>query len=302
MIDNLNSVDVSIIIPCKNEVNNLKWTVDSLMNSKNQLKFEIIVVDDGSQDNSTGFLEKNLYKELYKDIVLIKVDNVGAAQARNIGADAANGRYLFFCDAHIKVPDGWLDDLVETMKLYDGDLVAPCIVDLYNPLAAGYGQTWNKQFIIKWLSRKPSEGAEIPIAGGAALGITKEAFEKINGFDRLFKVWGKEDEEICFKAWTYGYKIVINPYVQIKHLFRNSHPYEVVTSNVIYNMLCFAYSHFNEIRLKKTINITKQFNCYYDVNALIKENKELINKQREKYFSERVHDDDFIFRKFKIPY
>ncbi|MCM1989310.1 glycosyltransferase family 2 protein [Oceanirhabdus seepicola] len=302
MVDNLNPVDVSIIIPCKNEVNNLKWTVDSLMKSENELKFEIIVVDDGSQDNSTAFLEYKGYKEIYKDIILIKADNVGAAQARNVGAEAAKGRYLFFCDAHIKVPNAWLDNLVNTMKNFNSDLVAPSIIDLYNPLSVGYGQTWSKQFQIKWLTRKPSEGSEIPIAGGAALGITKEAFEKINGFDRLFKVWGKEDEEICFKAWVYGYKIVINPFVKVKHLFRTGHPYEVVKSNVIYNMLCFAYSHFNELRLKKTIKIARRFGCFDTANAQIIDNKELISKQREKYFNERINDDDFIFRKFKIPY
>ncbi len=302
MIDNLNLVDVSIIIPCKNEVNNLKWTVDSLMKSQNDLKFEIIVVDDGSEDNSAAFLDDKKYKEKYKEIILIKADNLGAAQARNVGAEAAKGRYLFFCDAHIKVPHRWLDNLVETMRNFNGDLVAPSIIDLFNPLAVGYGQTWNKLFQIKWLTRKPTEGAEIPIGGGAALGISKEAFEKINGFDRLFKVWGKEDEEICFKAWVYGYKIVINPFVQVKHLFRNSHPYQVVKSNIIYNMLCFAYSHFNENRLKKTINIAKQFDCFDTANALIEENKELISKQREKYLNERTYDDNFIFRKFKVPY
>jgi len=300
LIDNFSNVDVSIIIPCKNEANNLKWTIDSLMMSQNSLKFEIIVVDDGSQDNCTEFLKDKQYKGRYKNIILVNRNNVGAAQARNEGAEIARGKYFFFCDAHIKVPDKWLDNLVNTLRYCNVDLVAPCIADLRNTAAVGYGQTWDNKLKVKWLLKKPTEGTKIPIAGGAALGITKTAFEKINGFDHIFKVWGKEDEELCLKAWLYGYKIVINPNVKVKHLFRKKHPYEVTQSNVIFNMLCMAYSHFNATRVNKSIRLAKMNGCFRVVNTQIEEAKELIMKQREKYFKERIEDDDYFFKKFNI--
>lgn len=295
-------IDVSIIIPCKNEVDNLKWTVDSIMKSKNLLTFEIIVVDDSSEDNSTQFLEDNICKEIYKDVTLIKTNNLGAAEARNAGAKSAKGKYLFFCDAHVKVGDEWLDMLVDTLRNFNADLVAPCIADLSNPSAVGSGQTWTKELKVKWLGGKLIEGTEIPIACGCAFGITKEAFETINGFDHLFQVWGKEDEELCFKAWLYGYRIVISPNVTVKHLFRKNHPYSVTKVNVTYNMLCMAYSHFGETRLTKTINITKRDTYFLSAAAMIKQNKELILNQRDKYFKGRRHDDDFFFKKFKISF
>ncbi|MCH5138483.1 glycosyltransferase family 2 protein [Clostridiaceae bacterium UIB06] len=125
-------VDVSVIIPCKNEVENLESTVSSIINSKNYLNFEIIIVDDASTDLSTQFLESN--KDIYKDVTLIKATNLGAAEARNTGAKFARGKYLFFCDAHVKVPDLWLDNLVNTLKNANASLVAPCIVDMTNTL------------------------------------------------------------------------------------------------------------------------------------------------------------------------
>lgn len=295
------SIDVSIIIPCKNEVNNLQSTVDSIMKSRNNLSFEIIVVDDESQDLSAEFIKSDLHENSYKDVVLIKTNNIGAAEARNAGAKVARGKYLFFCDAHVKVPEKWLDDLVDTLKEAKADLIAPCIVDMWNTSAKGYGQTWNDQLKVKWITNNPKTITEIPIACGCAFGITKEAFERINGFDHFFQVWGKEDEELCFKAWLYGYKIIINPDVKVQHLFRPKHPYQVTTANVTYNMLCIAYSHFSKGRLIKAIQIAK--NDFFFSTALsdIKVNLDLIIKQREKYFKERMYDDNFFFQKFNIP-
>lgn len=295
-------IDVSIIIPCKNEVSNLKWTVDSIIKSKNSLSFEIIVVDDKSEDKSSEFLESNLSKNIYKRVTLIKTNNVGAAVARNIGAKSAKGKYLFFCDAHVKVPDKWIDKLVNTLKMCNADLIAPYIADMSNPLLVGCGQTWTKELSIQWLLDKLNEGSEIPIACGCTFGITKEAFDKIEGFNNLFQVWGKEDEELCFKAWLYGYKIVISSNVIVRHLFRKKHPYTVTKSNVLYNMLCMAYSHFGEERLAKTISIAKQNPYFLSASERIKKNKELILDQREKHFKNRIYNDDFFFEKFNIQF
>ncbi len=295
-------IDVSVIVPCKNEVDNLKSTVDSIMKSKNSLNFEIIVVDDASTDLSTEFLKSVLNKDIYKDVTLIKANNVGAAEARNAGAKFARGKYLFFCDAHVKVPDLWLDNLVNALKNNNAHLVAPCIVDMSNTSAAGYGQTWDDQLKITWLTNNPKGIAEIPIACGCAFGITREAFEKVNGFDHFFQVWGKEDEELCFKSWLYGYRIVINPEVKVQHLFRARHPYEVTTANVTYNMLCIAYSHLGKERLIKVINTAKNDYFFSKAAADIKLNMDLIFKQREKYFKERFYNDEFFFKKFNIPF
>jgi glycosyltransferase involved in cell wall biosynthesis len=295
-------MDVSIIIPCKNEVNNLKSTIDSLMSSKNSLLFEIIVVDDASIDSSTEFLTSPLYKHIYKEVVLIKTNNLGAAQTRNAGAQVAKGKYLFFCDAHVQFPDRWIDDLVDTLETSTCQIVAPCIVDMYDASSSGYGQTWDQKLKVKWLTNKPYSISEIPIACGCAFGITRECFDKINGFDKLFQVWGKEDEELCLKAWLYGYKTVVNPEVKIKHLFRKKHPYEVTSVNFVYNFLCLAYSHFGLHRLEKTIHLAKYEYGFSDAASQIKKNADMILKQREKYLNERKLSDDFFFEKFNIPF
>lgn len=293
-----NLIDVSIIIACKNEVNNLKWTIDSIMRSKNLLNFEIIVVDDASKDGSTEFLKSDFNK--YKDIVLIKTTGLGVANARNKGAESASGKYLLFCDAHIEVPDGWLDGLVSTLGSSKAQLVAPAIVDIKNPLIETYGATWNHRFQATWITNKPVSIVDTPFIGAAALGITKEVFKKIYGFDGLYEGYGVEDQELCIKSWLYGYKVVVNPNIKVKHLFRRIHPYRIKSSDIIYNTLCLAYSHFNKKRITKIIDILKTYDSFSDAAIQIKQKQDLIFKQREKYFNERINDDDFFFEKFNI--
>ncbi|MBU3129344.1 glycosyltransferase [Clostridium tagluense] len=299
-IEDESNVDISIIIPCKNEVNNIKWTIDSLLESKNHLKCEIIVVDDASTDGSTEFLKSYISEEKYRDIVLIMTNNIGAAAARNMGAKVAKGKYLFFFDAHVKVPDIWADNLIDTLEKAKASLVAPCIADITDISLAGYGQTWNDEFKITWFSKKPKDGDEIPLAGGAALGITREAFDKIGGFDHLFQVWGREDEEICLKAWLYGYRMVINPDVIVQHLFRKSHPYKVTVANVTYNTICLACSHFKMERLKKVMDVARRDYYFFNAAGEIDRNSGLIVSQRNKYAIERVYDDEYFFEKFNI--
>ncbi|MTK13377.1 MAG: glycosyltransferase, partial [Clostridiaceae bacterium] len=249
----------------------------------------IIVVDDASDDLSTEFLKAPLNKDIYKEVILIKTNNAGCAGAKNAGVKVAKGNYLFFCDAHIKVSDGWLDNLVNTLKNNNAHIVAPCIVNMKNEnmtnaTAAAYGMTCDDQLRATWLTNKTNTITEIPFACGCAFGITREVFEKINGFDHFFQVYGSEDFEICLKAWLYGYRVVVNPNVIVQHLFKTVHKYKITTSNVIFNILCLAYSHFKKERIIKVINILKNEHSFSIASEDIKSNTEPILKQREKYF------------------
>lgn len=293
-------VDVSIIIPCKNEADNLRLTLDSIIKSESNLGYEIIVVDDGSIDESTEFLKSDLNRETYKDVILLKTKGLGCARAKNFGAKFARGKYLFFCDAHVEVSKHWMDNLVNTLEKYNAQLVTSCIEDMSNSSVQRYGGTWNDELQYMWIEDKPKDITETPFAVGGNMGITKEVFKKLNGFDNLFQIYGAEDQELSIKAWLYGYRIVVNPNVKIRHLFRSSHPYQVTEANILFNTLCLAYSHFSKERIIKTIDAIK-YNYYFShAIADIKKNMDLILEQREKYLNERIYDDDYFFKKFDI--
>lgn len=84
---------VSIIIPVKNEGDNVRATITSLFHTKTNYPYEVIVVDDGSTDHSCRFIRQ---QEVTFPIKLITTEGIGASMARNVGADQAKGNFLIF--------------------------------------------------------------------------------------------------------------------------------------------------------------------------------------------------------------
>lgn len=90
-------MELSIIVPIYNVEDYLEECLKSLYNIKN-IKLEIILVNDGSKDNSFKIMEK--FKEIYPEkTVLINKENGGLSSARNVGMKAAVGEYISFIDS-----------------------------------------------------------------------------------------------------------------------------------------------------------------------------------------------------------
>ena len=297
---NSKEIQVSIIIFWENNIDTLIETIKSMLASENFLRFEIIVVDDSRANGDTASFEFSINKKMNQNIRLIETKGIGFAAARNCGAKASQGKYLFFCNENIKVQDMWLDHLVYTLINSNAQLVSPCMIDHFNPSLVVYGMTCNNNFQFTQLLEKPKYISEIPIAGDNVLGITKETFEKIHGFNETFHEDGLENQELCFKAWIYGYKIVVNPSVEIKCFLVDNDKISVINS--IYNILYFAFSHFSKERIYKIINILKTNHDFSEAAKDIKINSETIFNERNTYFNECEFTDDFFFEKFNISF
>lgn len=102
---------VSVVVPTKNRATILPRAVDSIKSQKD-VDVEIIVVNDGSTDNTI-----ELVKEKYPEAKLINnVRSVGGAKARNIGAENATGDFVAFLDSD----DEWLPNhLISKIKIID---------------------------------------------------------------------------------------------------------------------------------------------------------------------------------------
>jgi len=98
-----NTVEVSIIIPTYNRGWIIKEAIDSVM-VQDYRDFELIIVDDGSTDNTTDIL--NSYRS---DIMVFRQENQGVSAARNRGLAEASGRFIAFLDS---------DDLWLPQKLF----------------------------------------------------------------------------------------------------------------------------------------------------------------------------------------
>ncbi|MCX8966990.1 glycosyltransferase [Erwinia psidii] len=101
MISNSSDILFSLIVPVYNAAQYLETCIDSiLLQSENN--YEIIIVDDGSTDNSLVILDK--YKNDERVNVLSK-ENGGVSSARNYGLNVAKGDYISFVDADDFLPE-----------------------------------------------------------------------------------------------------------------------------------------------------------------------------------------------------
>lgn len=291
-----NSGLVSLIIPVRNEGNNIKKTLDSAFHVKTECQFEVVVIDDGSTDGCCQFLLTDPRKE---KIYFHRTRHVGLAKAKNLGAQFARGDFFIFCDAHLTFEDYWIERLIEPIRQGVADAANPGIADSRFPDRVGYGTRWTNRLEIKWNTKKET-AFETPLLAGGCLAISRKAFFDIDGFDRGFQVWGKEDEEIALKLWLFGYKCYAVPDVKICHLFRSTFPYGKVThDHVNYNFLRMAYSHFNENRIRKCKQLIKHSNPAVIESLVLRSD---VLSQRRRYFSRRKYDDNWYMEKFSIPF
>lgn len=110
---------VSIIIPVYRAIQFLPRCIDSLLWQSCQ-SFEIILVDDGSDDNSPALCDR--YAEEHPQVIAIHQQHLGPAAARNAGLEAAKGQYIAFVDA-----DDWVHaDYLKSLLQHIGDADMCC--------------------------------------------------------------------------------------------------------------------------------------------------------------------------------
>lgn len=116
---------VSIIVPVHNSSKYLKNCIDSLLNETYK-NIEIIVVENGSTDNSLEILE------CYKDkIHLTKLNAKGLSKARNKGISLAKGDYIAFVDSDDFIEPNMIDELVNNLEKNNSDLSICNITEIH---------------------------------------------------------------------------------------------------------------------------------------------------------------------------
>ena len=131
----VNKTVISIIVPIYNAEQYLSECIDSLVNQSFE-DIEIILINDGSTDNSSKICKE--YEEKDKRINYIEIKNSGVSHARNVGVENANGKWITFIDA-----DDWVSaDYCEKLISYaneDVGLVIARTVSVQNGIIYGDG-------------------------------------------------------------------------------------------------------------------------------------------------------------------
>lgn len=305
-----------VIISSKNEGDMLRKTIDSIQGVKCNIPYEIIVIDDGSNDESCNYLK------IISDIKLIRTEGIGIAPARNLGAANAAGDMLVFLDAHCTVEHNWLDCLAHTLAQEGADAVCPSISDMNQGeefqekldvmrtarSAPRYGSApvCGRTMVAPWASRwiPPQEtSVEVAVVCGGCFAVKKLAFESVGGYEPEFKSYGFDEEEISIKLWTAGYVLMATPHTCVFHYYRNTAPYQVFRSDVLYNLLYFAMLHYSDERIARIMEDMDvlfglkrdAWEQYYQVFT-----PKNIKDKREAHQKSRLYDDDWFFKRFNL--
>ena len=121
----MSEIKVSIIVPVYNAEKKLEKCVSSLR-EQTLSEIEIILVDDGSEDNSPKMCD--LIASSDSRVKVIHKQNEGAGKARNSGIEIAEGKYIGFVDSDDYVDKTMFEVLVDAMEKYTSDLVLSGVI------------------------------------------------------------------------------------------------------------------------------------------------------------------------------
>ncbi|MCP9470687.1 MAG: glycosyltransferase [Nitrospira sp.] len=211
----------SIIIPMYNNLELTKQCLTAMASSTTGVDYEVILVDNGSADGTTAFLQT-----LQGDVQVIRNDeNLGFAKACNQGAKAARGKYLVFLNNDTIPQPNWLGPLVQEVEehpevgvvgsklLYpDGTIQHAGVVFMRESL--GPYHIYQK---VPADSPAVNRRREFQVVTAACLLIRRDLFEAVGGFDERF-INGFEDVDLCLKVRRRGAQVVYQPRSVLVHL------------------------------------------------------------------------------------
>lgn len=287
---------VSIVIPAHNEGENLVDTVCCVLENTTYSDFEIIVVDDGSTDDSGSRLSDAVGNDTR--VSMVRAEGLGVANARNLGASCASGKILIFLDAHCYTPPDWMDGLIQPLAETRVGMVGPAIATMrYGSDVRGLGMTWrNVSLEIKWLRQRKITPYPVPLLTGACQAVRKADLKKLGCYDRGMTRWGSEDEELCLRYWLMGYEVLVQPQTVIYHLFKESHPYEVHIQEVIYNRLRLAMLHFSSERVNRVLDFYKNVTGFGEIIGWLQRSG--VMSRRHQLHELRCRDDNWFCSRF----
>lgn len=200
------SIGVSIIIPAYNAQKTIKDCLDSVVNQDWQGKLEVILVDDGSKDDTVPIASK------YKNIKIIRLENGGAARATNIGIMAAKYDIVVSVDSDALIEKNWLNKIIPVFK------------DKRVAAVAGVSKTANTTIIGKIMGfdaehRLLNSNSDTNHLYTMNTAYRKDVLVSIGMFDEKMRIG--YDVDISRRIISAGFKMVLKKDAFCKHYWRD---------------------------------------------------------------------------------
>ncbi|KAA3617788.1 MAG: glycosyltransferase [Calditrichaeota bacterium] len=169
---------ISVIIPTYNRAHTILRAVNSVLNQSYQ-PFEIIVVDDGSNDTTNVVLEP-----LKNEIIVLSQSNKGVSAARNTGIENAKGDWIALLDSDDEWTPNALETQVEYFNAHPDIQIFQCEeIWIRNGIRVNPKQKFKKQS--GWIFE---QCLPLCIVSPSAVMFTKQLWSEMEGFDKSFRV------------------------------------------------------------------------------------------------------------------
>jgi GT2 family glycosyltransferase/glycosyltransferase involved in cell wall biosynthesis len=214
------SPDVSIIIPAYNQISYTLACIESVFASAPQSSFEILVGDDQSTDGTQAAAEVPM-----EHVRWVRHEtNQGFVGNCNLTAEHARGRHVLMLNNDTLVLPDWLDTLVETLDddpkvgLVGSKLMYP---DGRLQEAGGIfwqdGSAWNLGRFDHPRRPEFSYARDVDYISGASIALPRALWEKLGGFDDIYRPAYAEDADLAFRVRAEGLRTVFQPRSMLVH-------------------------------------------------------------------------------------
>jgi len=209
----------SIVIPVYNHFAHTLACLRALAEHPPHASCEVIVVDDGSSDDTTTALPQVAHLHYHR-----RATNGGFIAACNDGASLARGDVLVFLNNDTVPQPGWLDALLQTFEAHpDAGLVGAQLLYPDGRLqeAGGVvfsdGSGWNYGRFGSPADPRYGYLRDADYASGAAIAIPRTLFAQLGGFDSRYAPAYYEDTDLAFAVRAAGKRVVYQPAARVVH-------------------------------------------------------------------------------------
>ncbi len=228
---------VSILIPSKDHIDDLEKCLSSILSLSTYKNYEIIIVENNSEEKETFDYYKKLEKE-NDNIKVVTWDKKGFnySAINNYGASFASGDYILLLNNDIEViTPNWLEEMIMFAQrkdvgavgaklYYPDDTIQHAGVILGIGGVAGHSHKYFDRNDYGYMSRM-CISQNLSACTAACLLIRKDVFDEVEGLDEGFAV-AFNDVDLCMKIRQAGYLIVFTPYAEFYHYESKSRGFE----------------------------------------------------------------------------
>lgn len=190
----------------------------------NYPNFEVILVDNGSTDNSIKIAREKFGKDPRLRIIL-NHKNLGFAEGNNVGIGVSKGDYIVLLSNDTKVHPNWLKELIGVIESNEKIGAAqPKLLLMHKPNYINsigvyidfFSNPFRRNFPGEKDRRQYENIIEVFMGAAIALALRRDVLEEVGVFDEDFFIYA-EDLDLCWRIWLAGYKVVYVPKAVVYH-------------------------------------------------------------------------------------